>query len=334
MNDIIIKEFEKLINYTEYLLYNENDNKNKNQWKLRQLINILFILNKYPEKITLLNLKEVSNIDGIGKHTIMRIKEILENGYLEEIKNYKNKIENNLLQELNEVIGVGKITALKLMKQGIISLQDLKNKIENNEIKVNNKILLGLKYAGKFKPQIPRSEIDKIYHHIKKVVNNLNKKYNLNDTNKFIFNICGSYRRELLISNDIDILLTKLDTTNDYTYNYLEIFVNKLRNKFLVEDITYKSYITKYMGFCKYKDNPVRRIDIRFISYDSYYSALLYFTGSANLNKKMRKIAKELGYKLSEYGLEKNNKLIKINSEKDIFDKLNIPYLEPKFREI
>ena len=88
------------------------------------------------------------------------------------------------------------------------------------------------------------------------------------------------------------------------------------------------------MGFCKYKDNPIRRIDIRFISYDSYYSALLYFTGSSNLNKKMRKIAKELGYKLSEYGLEKNNKLIKINSEKDIFDKLNMEYLEPKFREI
>ena len=31
----------------------------------------------------------------------------------------------------------------------------------------------------------------------------------------------------------------------------------------------------------------------------------LYFTGSGDLNKKMRQIAKDKGYKLSEYGLFK-----------------------------
>ncbi len=90
---------------------------------------------------------------------------------------------------------------------------------------------------------------------------------------------------------------------------------------------------TKYMGFAKYKDNPYRRIDIRFIPYDSYYSALLYFTGSAELNKKMRIIAKKEGYKLSEYGLTKNDgSRVPVKSEHDIFEALKIEYLIPRLR--
>jgi DNA polymerase/3'-5' exonuclease PolX len=46
------------------------------------------------------------------------------------------------------------------------------------------------------------------------------------------------------------------------------------------------------MQIGKYKDNPPRRIDIRFIPSDSWFSALVYFTVSAELNKKMRNIAK------------------------------------------
>ena len=86
------------------------------------------------------------------------------------------------------------------------------------------------------------------------------------------------------------------------------------------------------MGFCKLKNKEVRRIDIRFVPFQSYYSALLYFTGSYQLNQEMRQIAKKLGYKLNEYGLYKNKKLIKVNSEKDIFDKLKMKYKEPKYR--
>ena len=100
------------------------------------------------------------------------------------------------------------------------------------------------------------------------------------------------------------------------------------------DDITDQNYETKYMGFLKYKDNPFRRIDVRFVNWPNYYSALVYFTGSAELNKNMRKIAKNMGYKLSEYGLTNlnDNTQIPINSELDIFKFLEIEYLQPKFR--
>ena len=55
-------------------------------------------------------------------------------------------------------------------------------------------------------------------------------------------------------------------------------------------------------------------------------------TGSKLFNINLRKKAKLLGYKLNEYGLYKNNNKIKINSEKDIFEKLGLNYIKPKNR--
>ena len=97
--------------------------------------------------------------------------------------------------------------------------------------------------------------------------------------------------------------------------------------------MTDKNYTTKYMGFGQYKSNTFRRIDIRFIPHDAYYPALLYFTGSAELNVKMRKIAKTMKLKLSEYGLSKEDGTrLPISTEHDFFKILKIEYLEPKFR--
>ena len=87
------------------------------------------------------------------------------------------------------------------------------------------------------------------------------------------------------------------------------------------------------MGFSKLKNNHIRRIDIRYIPYESYYYALLYFTGSMELNKKMREIAKSKKLKLSEYGLfDENDKKFKAKSERDIFKKLGLEYLHPRLR--
>jgi DNA polymerase/3'-5' exonuclease PolX len=72
--------------------------------------------------------------------------------------------------------------------------------------------------------------------------------------------------------------------------------------------------------------------------YDSYYTSLLYFTGSGEFNRKMRLLASQMNYKLNEYGLYKklkNNKYKKIHiaSEKDIFNHLHMEYINPPFRK-
>jgi DNA polymerase/3'-5' exonuclease PolX len=349
INSQIISEFEKLIAFYK----NEADKFNKsddlksitaNTFRIKQLRNVVSILSKYPEKITLKNYQELKELDGIGAGTIQRIKEILENGKLAELESFTdtNGDKEKSIAELEEIVGVGRVKALEFFNQGITTVKMLKQKIKKGEIEINEKIELGLKYYGKYKTNIPRKEIDKVYKILTKVINTVNKENKLTEDNKYIFEVCGSYRREKTTSGDIDVLISKVGTLEkNKDSTSLELFVNKLKENIktnddkplLIDDITDKNFETKYMGFAKYKDNPVRRIDIRYVAYDSYYSALLYFTGSAELNKKMRNIAKSKGLKLSEYGLFKTDGTkLKIKSEEDFFKELDLDYIPPNER--
>lgn len=348
LNQNIINEFEKLIKFIQFEIDQAKNMKDvkattSNSFRIKQSKNILAIIKKFPKELTLVNLKEFDELPGIGKGTIDRIKEILNNGKLKELENFTEEINENdkLIKEFETIVGVGRSNALRFIEDGITSVKDLQNKINNNEYDVNDKIRLGIKYYGKFEGNIPRKEIDNIYKLIESIIKKMNK--GLNDDEKYIFEICGSYRRELPTSGDIDILLSKLNTNMEDKdeINHLEKFVKLLKNPIkknddeplLIDDITDKHYETKYMGFAKYKDKPFRRIDIRYVPHNVYYSALLYFTGSATLNINMRKIAEKMGLKLSEYGLtKKDGEKIPITSEYDIFNILKIEYLVPRLR--
>ena len=199
INNNIINKFQLLIYILEYI--NDNNSLNYNEklkmlYRIRSFKNSLSIIKKYPKQLTLSNLKDLQQIPGIGKSTINKIQEILTTNDLAELSNYKINNKLKIIQELETVVGIGHKTAFKLMKKGIKSIKDLKIKIKKKEIKVNNIIKLGLKYYGKFFENIPRNEIDEINIIIKDVIDNMNKIFNLKKDNKYIYEICGSYRRK------------------------------------------------------------------------------------------------------------------------------------------
>mgnify|MGYP000454031256 CR=1 FL=1 len=352
MNEKLLEQFVKLLSYIDFKIkeFKKNDQKKEANiygFKQRQIKRVVEFLKNYPEKITKSNYNDLIDIDGIGKGTIERIKEILETGKLSELKDFEtiykeNNIEseNKIIDELMEVINMGPSKAKEFYDMGIKSVADLKKKIKDGKIEVNDKIALGLKYHGIIKTNIPRKEIDTIFEVLKKIIKKINKKNKFDEKEEYIIEICGSYRREKATSNDIDVLITKKGK-DDSDINHLKSFVKKLKKEMkennnkplLIDDMTDKKIETKYMGFLKYKNNPVRRIDIRYIPYESYHYALLYFTGSKDLNKKMRQIAKNKGYTLSEYDMiDKEGNSFKAKSEKDIFKKLGMEYLPPRLR--
>ena len=58
------------------------------------------------------------------------------------------------------------------------------------------------------------------------------------------------------------------------------------------------------MGLCKLSSrSKARRIDIRFIAYQSKAAAMLYFTGSGTFNEIMRSEALKKNYTINEYGI-------------------------------
>ncbi len=61
-------------------------------------------------------------------------------------------------------------------------------------------------------------------------------------------------------------------------------------------------------------------------------SALMYFTGSKEHNISLRRLAIERGWKLSEYGLFKDDKILASKTEEEIYKKLSVPFIEPRNR--
>ncbi len=330
MNDRIIKEFEKLVKQIKLDI--DKKRSNKDIFRLRQIQNALNIIKKYDKEIT--SGDQLQDIKGIGKGTMRRIDEILKNKYLKEIDiNTFDKKYLKHIEELEQIYGIGRKTAQKLIeKYNIKTVKQLKHAFQNKKIDLPDDIILGLKYHNVYKQDIPRTEIDEINKYFKTVTKQID--------NNLKHVICGSYRRNKQTSNDIDVLLvhskiiSKKDMENNK--NYLKEFVKKLtKDKFIIDDID-KNYQVKYMGFSKYKNKPVRRLDIMYVPYDSYHTSLLHFTGSWEFNRKMRELALDLGYTLNQYGLYKfkNGKKIRIktNTEEEIFEKLGMEYIEPQNR--
>jgi len=350
MNSKLIFQFEKLVSKNQEDLNNSIENKlsdeqRKQSFRLRTNKRILSILKKYPEEITKNNYQDLGELNGIGKGTLNKIQNIFEKGYIEELKDYKlqKNSKEEIIKNLEEVINIGRSKAIELVNLGIKSVDDLKNKIDNGKIEVNDKIILGLKYYKNFQERIPRKHIIEVEKFLQNRINYLNKKEKFTFRNKYILKICGSYRRNKTTSGDIDVLITKVNTSEKSKNldKHLPKIVKMLKkpwkgndyDPFLIDNLTDVTP-TKYMGFSKYLDNLPVRIDIRFVPYDSFYTALLYFTGSGEFNKVMRNIAKDKGYKLSEYGLLKlsTNERMLIKSEEDVFEILNMDYLEPHLR--
>lgn len=316
-NRLLVDQFNLLVKYIKQQIDTAPDKGTAliHSYRLRQVKNIIKIIIDYP--YTIKSGEQLKHIKGVGKGTVSRIDEILKTGSLSEIKLVDNCTA--CVEELEQVVGIGRKTAYNLVNNyNIKNVKQLMDKHKNGEIKLNNQILVGLKYHKIYKRDIPRTEMDKINVFISKQLNIVDR--------KLIGVLCGSYRRQKPVSNDIDVLLTHPNK------NYMIEFIKHLiKIKFLVDDMSAGK--TKYSGFCRLNKNyPVRRIDVRFVPYDSYYTALLYFTGSKLFNMKIRRLAIDLGYKLNEYGLYKGKKKIKIKSEKDIFDVLGLEYIKPENR--
>ncbi len=335
-NQILVNEFIKLIKQIKYAFNNSITTQEKisNSFRLKQIQNALTIIINYPIKIQ--TGKQLEHMKGIGKGIINRIDEIRSTGKLSEIKeNKKYDKYLNYMEELESIIGIGRRKSYELVtKYGIKSIADLKNAYKNKKIELTDGIIKGLKYHGLYQKKIPRGEMFEIDKYLQNT---------LKDIDPRLFGIiCGSYRRQKITSNDIDFLIVHPDikTNKDIVKktNYLHIVIKELiKRKFIIESLTSNDVQGRYMGFCQLPKFPIRKIDIRYIPYESYYSAILYFTGSGDFNKRMRRLAINQEYLLSEYGIYKkmpDNKLkrIKVNSEKEIFDILGMEYIDPPDR--
>ncbi|MDH5688049.1 MAG: hypothetical protein OEZ48_09350 [Candidatus Bathyarchaeota archaeon] len=128
--------------------------------------------------------------------------------------------------------------------------------------------------------------------------------------------IVGSVRRRKPEVKDIDlVLLVKPEHWWDFTLKLRQL------SKIIIDGKQVKRVV--YKG---------EQIDLYFATPETWGTLVLIRTGSAEHNIKLSMIAQKKGLKLSHSGLSRNGQVI-ATVEKEIFEALDLPYVEPEERE-
>jgi DNA polymerase beta len=315
---LIISHLEKV------KLFYMQDNVNK-KFQIISLNKAISSIQNYTNEIKSGNqLKK--DIKGIGESIAKRIDEILDPNFSGTLKELENQdLKQDSYNELMSIYGVGNTRAKKWIEENNVrNIEDLKEEVSKGNIKITKNITTGLKYYEDLKQRIPREEIDIVKKMLQKEIKKINP--------DLLFEICGSYRRKNKTSGDIDVLISHPNYIDENKkYNFLnEILKNLRKQEFIVDDLSKGN--KKFMGICKVNPyNIARHIDILFVDYNSYYSSILYFTGSKYFNVYLRQKLLQKSMSLNEYCLKdlENNNIIYLTSEKEIFEIAEISYLEP-----
>ena len=271
----------------------------------------------YNEK----GIKGLLEIEGIGQALAEKIEEYIHTG---EIKEY-NKLKKGLpkgISELLEIGGLGsKKVAVLYQKLKIKNIKELEFAIKKNKVaempgfgqKTQENILAGIQLH---KHGTERMLLGEALPIARQLVSELKK---LKEAQQI--EIAGSLRRKKETIGDIDILISSKNPV-------------KVMDKF-----TSLSYVKRILAKGPTKSSVYLssdiQVDLRVIDPKVFGAALQYFTGSKEHNIKLRGIAQNNGYKLSEYGLfnKKTGKLVAGKTEEEIYKKLGRQYIEPELRE-
>ncbi|CAM0913529.1 unnamed protein product [Alopecurus aequalis] len=297
------------------------------------------VIEKLPFKIE--SADQVKNLPAIGKSLKDHINEIVTTGKLSKLEHFENDEKVRAVNLFGEVWGVGPATALKLYDKGHRSLEDLQ---KDDSLTYAQRT--GLKFFDDIKQRIPRHEVSEM----EKLLQEVGK-----DILPGVIILCGgSYRRGKASCGDMDIVITHPD--GESHAGFLPKFVQRLKDiSFLREDLIFSIHSTEgsdsgvdtYFGLCTYPGRELRhRIDLKVYPRNRYAFGLLAWTGNDVLNRRLRILSDSKGYVLDDTGLYlatqssggkragRSEAIVNCHEEKDVFDTLGFPWLEPHERNL
>ena len=216
-------------------------------------------------------------------------------------KNRLKKIQ--LYEELINITGIGKSKADELIKRGLTNIKHLSQKKWESYLPSGVILMLNTTPLKK----IPYSLIKSIEEKLTSF--------------KADTKLVGGFIRKKPFSKDIDVMIVSDDEL------IMDKYISFLKKHF--DSYVYAHGNDKVSLILKVKSDYIK-LDVFRTSKEYQHAMLLYAIGSKKFNIKMRSIAKRKGYLLNQYGLYKLdslNKPISVNSEKDFFTILNIPYV-------
>ncbi|HEV2246909.1 MAG TPA: DNA polymerase/3'-5' exonuclease PolX [Terriglobia bacterium] len=263
--------------------------------------------------------RKLTEIPGIGADLASKIKELLETGECQYHQELLKKIPRSLLQLL-ELQGVGPQT-VRLFHQelGVVTVEELEEAVKAGRLdglprtsaKTKANILKALEA---FQRSVGRYRLDTAYETAEKLVAYLKERQEVEEVTP-----AGSLRRGRETVGDLDLLVTGTHHARiaDHFSQYSGV----------------DQILGKGEGKVSVKLKNGMQVDVRLLEREQFGAALMYFTGSKEHNIALRERARKRGWKLSEYGLSEDGKILASRTEEEIYSKFGVQWIPPELRE-
>jgi DNA polymerase (family 10) len=263
--------------------------------------------------------EDLTSLPDIGKDLAEKIKEIVETGDLAALEKLERRTPAEL-STLMKIAGLGP-KRIKVLYQelGVTTLEGLKKAAEDGRIrelegfgkKTEKQIIEEIKEKGGEKERIKLATAEELADPL---VAYLRQVQGVKEVV-----VAGSYRRRKETVGDLDVLVTCKKGSL-----VMERFVNYEDVEKVVSQGKTRSTVILRTGL---------QVDVRVVPQVSYGAALHYFTGSQAHNIAIRKLGVKKKLKINEYGVFKGDDRIAGKSEQEVYEQVDLPYIEPELRE-
>lgn len=276
-----------------------------------------------PEPVAALSGAELRGVSGIGKSSASMIREYVRTGRLGRLVTLRTEYPP-AFQELVRVPGLGPKRAKALREAlGVDSVEELLVALDSEAIRELpgfgqkteqnlRRAIDRLGWAGKER----RTPILVAMREAERLVADLQQLPGVEEAA-----YCGSLRRFRDTVADLDLLVATPDPAR------------------VAERLVRRSWISEVIGAGETKISVLThsglQVDVRMVPGRQWGAALLYFTGSKEHNIRLRRLAIERGWVLSEYALYESGSeaVVARETEADIYRALGMEWVPPPIRE-
>jgi len=292
-----------------------------NPFRVRAYRNAARTISSLPRSVSdmIESEENLTELPGIGEDLAGKIKEVVQTGSLAQLEALESSTPSEL-SRLMKVAGLGPKRVKAIYENlGVVDLKSLKEAAEKGKVrelegfgkKTEQTILEELEDVEDREERIKLMEAEQ---RASPLVAYLRKTKGIKE-----ITVAGSYRRRKETVGDLDILVTCKKGSN-----VMDRFAEYEDVKKVVSKGTTRSTIVLRSGL---------HVDLRVLRQVSYGAALHYFTGSKAHNIAVRKLGVKKKLKINEYGVFKGKKRTAGKTEKQVFEAVNLPYIEPELRE-